>query len=281
MRRHTALARALRSVTSALACVTLVVALAMTSHAAEEAEPSSFGELRRWSGSSALTLPRGRVELGLTSPSRYGLSDRLELGVHPIWFFALPHAEAKFRFFERPRLALAARGRVSYPSAFLGLISREGSFGLLPETSEPPVALMLEADAVVTSEVHAGALASLSLGLAVAPHASFSEEQLPLLDFPFLYPRFASLYSPLVPRAQVNLESALFLGFHLDLEFRAYFMPSLPYVGTALAMEQALALEYRFGERAAVSLGARLGEAEYPVGQRVHVLPFADVRLGF
>lgn len=261
--------------------VCLAVPAAGNARADERAEPSSFAELRRWSGPSALTLPEGRVELGLLAVSRYGLSDRVELAVHPIWFFALPHAEAKFRYFERPRLALAARARLSYPSIFLGLVSREGSGGLLPATSEPPVALMFETDAVVTGEVHAGALASFALGFAVAPHASFTQAELPLLDFPFLYPRFAALYSPIVPRAQLNLESALLLGFHLDLEFRGYLMPSLPYVGTTLAFEQALSLEYRFGERAAVSLGVRIGEAEYPIGPRVHLLPYADVRVGF
>jgi hypothetical protein len=264
-----------------LSLVSLAFAVATRARAEDRGQPSSFAELRRWSGPSALTLPRGRVELGLLGTSRYGLTDSVELAVHPIWFFALPHAEAKFRYVERPGLALAARGRLSYPSLFLGLVSREGSGGLLPKTSEPPVALMLEADAIVTGEIHAGAIVSLTLGFAVAPHASFTEAELPLLDFPFLYPRFAAIYSPIVPRAQVNLESALFLGFHLDLEFRGYFMPSLPYVGSTLALEQALSLEYRFGERAAVSLGARLGEAEYPVGPRVHVLPYADVRVGF
>ena len=266
---------------STSSCLAIACTLAMPARSDERAEPSSFAELRRWSGPSALTLPQGRVELGLLGASRYGLTDSVELGLHPIWFFALPHAEAKLRYFELPGLALAARGRLSYPTIFLGLVSREGSGGLLPATSEPPLALMLEAYAVVTGEIHPGALASFALGFAVAPHTSFTEAELPLLDFPFLYPRFAALYTPIVPRAQVNLESALFLGFHLDVEFRGYFMPAMPYAGTTLALEQALSLEYRFGERAAIALGARLGEAEYPVGARVHVLPHADVRLGF
>lgn len=268
---------------STACCVCLAFACTLVTPARGEGagEPSSFPGLRRWSGPSALTLPEGRLELGLLGPSRYGLHDRVELSLHPIWFFALPHVEAKIRYFELARFALAARGRVSYPSIFLELVSREGSGGLLPATSEPPVALMLEADAIVTGEIHAGALASLSLGIAVAPHTSFTEAELPLLDVPFLYPRFAALYSPIVPRAQLNLESALALGLHLDVEFRGYFMPSIPYVGTTLAFEQALSVEYRFGERAGVALGARLSEAEYPVGPRVHVLPYADVRLGF
>jgi hypothetical protein len=249
------------------------------------ARPSSADEAslasRAWGGPSALTLPEGRVELGLFQSSRYGLTDRVELSVHPLWFFALPHAEAKLRYFETGAVALAARGRMSYPTLFLGAVAREGSGGLLPETSDPPVALMLEADAVATLELVEGARASLSLGLAVAAHESFSNEELPLLDFPFLYPRFASVYAPVVPRAALNLESALFLGFHFEAEFRGYLMPSLPDVGTALALEQALSLEYRFGERACVSLGMRVSEAEYPVGQRVHLLPYFDVRVGF
>ncbi len=245
------------------------------------ADESSFAKAPGWGGPSALTLPKGRVEFGLLQSSRYGLTDRVELSLHPIWFFVLPHAEVKFRYFEHGRLALAARGRLSYPSIFFGLVSREGSGGLLPKTSDPPIALMLEADAVASLELAPNALASLALGLAVAPHGSFTNEELPLLDFPFLYPRFAPIYAPLVPRAALNLESPLLAGLHLDVEFRGYLMPSLPDIGTAFALEQALSLEYRFGERAAVSLGIRVSEAEYPVGQRVHLLPFFDVRVGF
>jgi hypothetical protein len=257
-----------------------ILALCASFAAPARADEASFAESRRWGGPSALTVPKGRVELGLLQSSRYGLTDRVELSVHPLWFFALPHAEGKLRYFEQGEFALAVRGRMSYPTIFLGLVAREGSGGLLPKASDPPIAVMLEADAIGTFALAPGALASLSLGLAVAPRESVTNEELPLLDFPFLYPRFASLHAPVVPRAALNLESALFLGFHLDAEFRGYVMPSLPDAGTALALEQALALEYRFGQRAAISLGMRVSEAEYPVGQRVHLLPYFDVRVG-
>jgi hypothetical protein len=257
-----------------------ICALCASFSAPVRADEASFAASRSWGGPSALTVPKGRLELGLLQSSRYGLTDRVELSIHPLWFFALPHAEAKFRYLQQGEFALAARGRVSYPTIFLGLVAREGSGGLLPKTSDPPIALMLEADAIGTFGLAPGALASLSLGLAVAARESFTNEELPLLDFPFLYSRFASLYAPVVPRAALNLESALFLGFHLDAEFRGYLMPSLPDAGTALALEQALALEYRLGQRAALSFGMRVSEAEYPVGQRVHLLPYFDVRVG-
>jgi hypothetical protein len=58
-------------------------------------------------------------------------------------------------------------------------------------------------------------------------------------------------------------------------------LPQLPDVGTTYAIEEALALEHRFGERFAVSSGLRVSEAKYPYASRTHLLPYADVRVGF
>ena len=48
---------------------------------------SSFD--RTWSGNHALTIPRGRVELGLFQSSHYGLTDRVELSLHSIHYLDL------------------------------------------------------------------------------------------------------------------------------------------------------------------------------------------------
>ena len=109
--------------------------LALSTRAAA-AEPSFD---RTWSGNHASTIPRGRVELGLFQSSHYGVTDRLELSLHPIVFFALPHVEAKVLAQQHGRLAWGVRGRLAYPTLFLGLISRSGALGLLPETSSPRV----------------------------------------------------------------------------------------------------------------------------------------------
>ena len=106
-------------------------------------------------------------------------------------------------------LSVAAHARWSYPTAFLALVSREGSGGLLPKTSHPPFAIQIEGDVIASIRVSRWHELSARVGLAVAPHADFSPEELPLLDFPFLYPRFAPMYSPLVPRAGVDAEGRL------------------------------------------------------------------------
>jgi hypothetical protein len=245
------------------------------------AEEAGTTALRRWSSEHALTLPQGRAELGVFRASHYGLSDRVELSLHPLWFFMLPHVEAKLRFAERGGLAAAVRGRLSYPTLFLGFVSRSGAGGLLPESSSPPQALQIEGDVVGTLTLARRHLASVALGLAVAPHTSFAPEEFPLLDFPFLYPRFAALYTPVVPRASYAVSGPIVAALFYDVTISAYLMPDLPDVGAAYAFEQAGELEYRFGEHVAVSLGLRASEAKYAYGKLFHWLPTADVRVGF
>ncbi len=234
-----------------------------------------------WSGNHALTLPRGRWEVGLLSSSHYGLTDRIQLSLHPLVFLAMPHVEAKVRAWGGTGQALAVRARLAYPTWLLGLISREGSGGLLPSTSEPPQALQVEGDVLGTLGWRPGQLASATLGLAVAPHAAFTPAELPLLDFPFLYPRFAALYTVFVPRAGLGFEGALLPRLFSDVQLVAYLLPSLPDVGTAYALEQSASLEYRFSDHVAASLGLRVSEAAYAYGDRTHYLPFADFRCGF
>jgi hypothetical protein len=264
------------------------VALALTWAAAAGAMGLTPPREQVWSSDSAFTVPPRRVELGLFGSSHYGLGPRVEVSLHPLAFFALPHLEFKGRVTDYPgRYFDAFKFRVSYPTLFLGLVSREGAGGLLPETSSPPQALQLEADYLMTKAFGLAHFedirhtATLSLGLAWAGHGRFSQSELPLLDFPFLYPRFASLYSPVVPRASLSFEGPLWRKLWYEASATYYLMPDLPDVGNAYALEPAAQLEYRFSDRIAVSLGLRTSLAKYGYGTAFHLLPYADVRVGF
>ena len=258
-----------------------LAALAKSSPSRADATDGVSEELRRWSGSNALTLPRGRWEFGLFGASHYGLTDSVELSLHPVLVFALPHLEAKLIAAREHRSAIAVRGRASYPTTFLEIVSKEGQFGLLPATSEPPVALQLDVDVIASSEWFDGELASMWLGGTVAAHEAFTPMELPLLDFPFLYQRFAALYGPGVVRIGFSFEGVIAGGLHYATELESYLMPGLPDVENASAVEHGLELEYRFGEHVALSSGLRTSYAKYPYGRRTHFLPYLDVRTGF
>jgi len=231
-----------------------------------------------WSSQGAYTLPAGRWELALIAPSRYGLADGVELAVQPIVFFVLPHAELKLRWLERGAVTLALRPRVSYPTPFLAFVSREGAGGLLPATTDPPFALLLEADAIASYRLAPEHAANARLGLAVAPRSS--SDALPLLDFPFLYPRFAALYTSAVPRLALGVEGRLLGSCFYTVDAIAYLLP-LDEVDAGYAFEPSGELEYRFGERVALDAGLRASVARYPVGTRFHYLPYLDVKVGF
>jgi hypothetical protein len=262
----------------------LALALGATLEAPATRADESEGappKLRLWSGSNALTVPRGRWEFGLLGASHYGLTDSLELSLHPVLAVALPHLEAKLMAAHDSRHVLGVRFRASYPTTFLEIISKEGSFGLLPATSKPPLALQLEADAIASSEWFEGELVSVWVGGAVALHESFTPMELPLLDFPFLYQRFAPLYGPGVPRIGFSFEGVIAGGLYYSTELVSYFMPGLPDVENATALEHGAELEFRFGEHFAISSGLRTSFAKYPYGRRIHFLPYFDLRAGF
>lgn len=230
-----------------------------------------------WSTRGALTIPKGRWELALLSSSRYGLADGVELAVQPLVFFALPHAGLKLRLLEHGFLTLSLAPRVSYPSPFLSLVSREGAGGLLPATTDVPFAIQLEVDAIASYRFAGEHLASARLGLAVAPRAH--SDDLPLLDFPFLYPRFAALHTPVVPRLELGTEGPIVAELHYAASVTLYLMPLDAVDGYAI--EPAAELEYRFGGHIALAAGVRTSVARYPAGTRFHYLPVVDVRVAF
>ncbi|MDH5675322.1 MAG: hypothetical protein OEZ06_24590 [Myxococcales bacterium] len=222
------------------------------------------------SSDSTRTLPEGRIETGVFQPVRYGLHDGLELSSH-ILMLVNPQLQAKWRFFERGRYSSAAVGRLSYPKPLLDLLAGEGALGLLPEDSRVPQVLVLDMDALATAEWMPEQLLTLSAGISVAPRGS--AEGMPLLDFPFLYARFAVLKTTAVYRAGLGYEAMLGARFRLAADVKLFF---LPVVDGGFSLEPGLSLRWLLAEHVALEAGARFEYARYPPGMQFHYLPFID-----
>jgi hypothetical protein len=203
----------------------------------------------------------------------------VELGLHPVWFFMLPHFEAKLTWLAwNDAWYFGSQHRVSYPSLFLKFISREGAGGLLPPNTEVPAALMFDNDVLLSRTLGPDHIATLRFGVSVAAHGS--TEDLPLLDFPFLYQRFAPLYAPLVPRAGASIEGRVYGPVHFALDVQASYLPIDEDQGItdAWAYEEALTLHYRPTDQHQLSTGMLVEQAEYPIGWRMHLMPTVDYR---
>lgn len=237
------------------------------------AEP---GPPARWANHSALTSAERRLEIGVFSQSSYGVSDRLELRTHPLWFFVLPQLHAKWRWFSGDTWHFSTSHGVQYPTPFLDLVSKEGTLGLLPATTEVPQALLLQNAALLTARVGVDHWLTAEAGVDVGPRTHDTV----LLDFPFLYSRFAALNAPWVPH--VALGGLGMLTDHLD--YCAYSKFSwLPIEETsgAYSWESELELGWSFTDDVRLGLSARAEYAHFPVGTRWYWFPLADVRVAW
>lgn len=251
-------------------------------------------DARTWSTKSALTVERGRLEMGAFSSAAYGLTDRVELRAHPVGLFVFPALGAKVNWWSAYARGLcpcrvserawwfSTGHRLFVPSPLLHLVAKEGSGGLLPANAAIPFSLGMMNEAILTRDL-LGHLWSLRAGLTVSAGRS---DELPMVEFPFLYSTLASLHSPFVVHMGLAVEGTIWGP--LDYEFvprMVMFRPDedIPWPGSdtpmAYSQETKLQLHVRLGEHHRLSGGAALVVARYPVGVRSFLVPTVDYRV--
>lgn len=230
-----------------------------------------------WSSDTAVTIPKERWEIGLFRGTHWGVHPDVQLSLNPLVAFILPHFEAKVRWFHTARWHLATKHRLSFPTVFLKIFAREGDLGLLPANTKVPVVFQLDTDVLLTVQWWEGQLATLKAGVVFAPRLTDGRD-LPLLDLPFLYNRFAALNTTATGRAGLSFEGQVLgvLGYKVDLQ--AYLLPVIP---GGYTVEVGAVLSWRPSDWFSLSAGCRLSYGRYPVGDRFHYLPFLDVAFGF
>lgn len=227
------------------------------------------------SHNSVHTLPAGRTELALFQLSRVGLTDHLELATQPFMPF-FPQAELKAHWTTIDSLLLGTRLRLAYPTGLLGMLSGKGALALLPADTDVPPALLIEFDFLASRELAPDNVFTAALGVSVAPRASFRD--VPVLDFPFLYARFAPLWTAATGRLQLAYDGRLAPWLGLSAGLRAYL---LPVVANGFSVEPWAALRVLFGDHVALEAGLMAEFARYPAGLQQHELPYLDVLLTF
>lgn len=218
-----------------------------------------------------------RVELGLTSASRVGILEDVELGAVLPTLWLHPALALRQRWLSSSRALVTFEYRLSYPSWFLELVSKEGSFGLLPATTDVPIIFGAEIREQASLSVLPGHWLTASGSLGVAPRF-FESAPLPLLDFPFLYQRFGYVYAPFTALYGLHADGAVGSGFYYHAAFEWYVLPLTDMPGV-WAWETAAELGWATG-RWRFELGLRVAEARFPVGVRLHWLPVFDVGYG-
>ena len=98
------------------------------------------GEARLWDLHSAYPMPKGRWEVGIFQPMRYGLNEGLEYSTHPLLFFVMPNISLKISQKDIGGYKTATRLKVFYPTPLLNMVARKGIGGLIdPNIVMPPL----------------------------------------------------------------------------------------------------------------------------------------------
>ena len=250
--------------------------LAASSLAASAARAQAPADAHLWSNGSALTLPEGRVEGGLSHATRWGVDDNIEVGAHPLLEPIWPHVEAKVRWLHRGAFTLSTWHRVSYPTRLLNVVSREGTAGLLPANTLAPIVVGFDTSFFATlSSPNERFHGTLELGLSLAPRLRRGDSV--VLDFPFLYSRFAAVSSFGSTYAGLAFTGVLSDHFSLSADLRFTNVDVVPH---GYILEEGASLTWYPTKHFGLALGYRVAHGRYPVGVRTHWMPTIDLSFG-
>ena len=228
------------------------------------AAPSKFTQY------SASTLEQGEVSVGVFAPLKYGLTDTIELSVHPGWAIAAPHVRLKKRYPSMGGWSLASQHQFGYPTPILKQLARGGTGGVIPPDSTIPHTVVLQNDVYAGSDVLDGEL-TLSAGASVA--LELGESDYPTIDYAYGF-RQTNLYqNKFTVQAGVGWERFVTenLGVRTWSKLWLY-----PLAEERWVLEQRDALLFQVSERSQALIGVNLSVAEYPWGTQWHAFPVAD-----
>lgn len=252
------------------ALILALVALAVPSEAYAQVT-------EEWSGRRAETLEDGRFEVGVFSPLRYGITDKLELSTHPLLFFVVPNLSAKISWTEERPWRIGTRHGIHYPTPLLNVVSREGAGGVLPATTDVPHIIALTNEVLATTTIPLfRRWVTMRLGFTVAPN--IGGEIIPPMEMPIVFPRTAAYSSMIVGHAGIALEGEIYGPFYFFLDTALFTIPGFE---GSYAFENTLELSWRPGQRFMLAAGARGIYGGYPWGTQTHVVPLIDAKFGF
>lgn len=234
--------------------------------------PLAAGAGTPFSDGTALTSDRGRLEVGVFSPLRWAVRDRLEVSLHPVAFFVVPNVDVKIGWGEPRGVALASVHGLSYPTPLMRLLSREGTGGILPaDVTFPHVVSTsqhLVASIPIRSHLLTGRLGGrLAWNVTEFDGPRFWSE----VEWHFVWPRAAAWYTGWSLDGGLSAQGPVAGRFRYRADVDLFLMPGLD---GDRAVEWRLLLEWRPSRRFRLAGGAAFSWAVFPYGDRMLWPPF-------
>lgn len=219
---------------------------------------------------TAATLGDGQHSVGVFAPFRYGVSDSLDVEIHPGWAIIAPHIAVKTSHGDLGTWKLASRHQLGYPTPLLRGLARGGTGGVLAPDSVIPATVVLQNE-VFFGKTEGDTEMSIALGASFA--AEIGDSEYSTIDYAYGF-RQTNLYQNDVS-IHIAAGSESFLTDTLGYRTwtKGWFYPTAE---EKWVLEERTSVLWQASERSQASVGVNFSYAQYPWGVQWHAFPAAD-----
>ncbi|MBC8183861.1 hypothetical protein H8E88_22435 [candidate division KSB1 bacterium] len=245
--------------------IIITVLLPLITLSAGESNESTRG---LWSQGTAHLLPKGRIEVGLFQPLRYGWSENLEFATHPLLNFLMPNLGAKWSHKPVAGFFISTRHSFYYPTPLLRVVSREGIGGMISPEFNIPHMISLYNEILFSKQITPNFLFTGKAGFAFALKSGNLDSR-STIDLPLIFPRLAIFYNGYGFRFGGDLKGKLFKRWFFLVDADLFYVPD---ENEGFAFEHKGLILWTKSARFQITVGYKLSYAEYPFGTQWHLL---------
>ncbi|MEI6900289.1 MAG: hypothetical protein WCL00_10460 [Bacteroidota bacterium] len=231
-----------------------------------------------WTSGTANNLPAKRMELALFTTSGYGISNKVELSLHPLMFFVMPQVSVKIGWGKVSKFTFATEHGILYPTMFMRLVSTSGTGGLISPEFTIPQMVAIYNRLLVSMPPFSNGLLTAHAGIALSIKSGPLDPRT-TIDLPVIYPLFAVFYSQPEFDAGIELRGKLVKTFGWIVNVENFIV-----CGTEqnYFMENKGVLTYTsIKNKFHLEAGYKLCFGQYPAGPQWHLLPVVDLAFCF
>lgn len=226
-------------------------------------------------------LEKGKWEVGLFSPVKYGVGAGREVSVLKLSSLKMPNLSFKQHWYYIGDWNVSSRHSIYYPTPLLKWLQSPlgmelggpDMFALISPEFDIPQMISIWNGGEAVRQINEGVFFTASFNLGIA-FGSKDLAQESTIDLPLIFPRLAVYYADYVLKMGTALYSKLNKKWAYKVSGDIFLMPGAP---GELAFEHTGQFEWKRHSGFRVLAGYKLIYGEYPFGGQAHLLPAVDL----
>ena len=233
-----------------------------------------------WLSGTAHTLPKGRWEIGLFQPVRWGQGEDREVSFFKLTVLLMPGVTVKQRWGQCNNWTISTSHSLYYPTPLLKTMAKDGIGGMISPEFEIPHLLSLWNMVLASKPLPQNKILTTKVGFALAfGGTDLSKES--TIDLPLVYHRLAVYYNGWLLRfgSDLNGQIGKKLSYLIDGDYIL-----IPGMKGYFTLEHKGMLSWKKSSTFLISIGYKLTYGLYPDGYpnnnitRFHVIPLLDLQ---